>query len=141
MEMDDPMVQDTLKIAGQVIVKPTEAVRYTNLWMWLSIAEFGVVLILILKNKLKQRNIETGRFKEESLRQNIDFDNIINSSFNSGKIYNELKTRCHPDRFPVDKEKRTIAENLFQEIAENKNNVKRLIELREEAKDKLDLIF
>jgi len=52
----------------------------------------------------------------KSLKQDIDFDNIINSSFNSLELYDKLKVKCHPDRFPKDKEINIIAENLFQEI-------------------------
>ena len=57
------------------------------------------------------------------------------------QLYDELKVKCHPDRFPTDKEKNTIAENIFQEISKNKNNVKRLLELKEEASQKLNINF
>jgi len=73
------------------------------------------------------------------LDNSIDFDNIINSSFNSNEVYNELKVKCHPDRFPNDDVKNTIAENLFQEITKNKNNIKRLLELKEKAKQELNI--
>jgi hypothetical protein len=52
-----------------------------------------------------------------------------------------LKVKCHPDRFATDAEKNVIAENIFQEITKNKTNVKRLIELKEEAKQKLNINF
>ena len=56
-------------------------------------------------------------------------------------MYDELKVKCHPDLFSTDKEKNLIAENLFQEITKNQTNAKRLIELKEEAKQKLDINF
>ncbi len=95
----------------------------------------------ILKEKLKSKVTAKQQFKSESLKQDIDFNNIINSSFNSIKLYDELKVKCHPDRFPTDREKNIIAENLFQEISKNKTNVKRLLELKEEAIQKLNINF
>jgi len=139
--MNDTLIQDSIKIAGQTITKATETSESINWWMWLAIAEFGIIAILFLRKTLKPIDTARQRFKNESLQQDIDFNNIINSSFNSIKLYDELKVKCHPDRFPTDKEKNLIAENIFQEIAKNKNNVKRLLELKEEAIQKLSINF
>ncbi|MFT4972941.1 MAG: hypothetical protein ACI9JY_002147 [Saprospiraceae bacterium] len=139
--MNDTLIQDSIKVAGQAITKTTETGEQTNWWMWLAIAEFGIIAFIILKEKLKPKDTAKQRFKNESLKQDIDFGNIINSSFNSIKLYNELKVKCHPDRFPSDKEKNIIAENIFQEISKNKNNVKRLLELKEDAIQKLNINF
>lgn len=139
--MNDTLIQDSIKVAGQAITKTTETGEHTNWWMWLAIAEFGFIAFLILKEQLKPKDTAKQRFKNESLKQDIDFGNIINSSFNSIQLYDELKVKCHPDRFPTDKEKNTIAENIFQEISKNKNNVKRLLELKEEATQKLNINF
>lgn len=139
--MNDTIIQDSIKVAEQTIKKATETNETTNWWMWLAIAEFGIIAFLILKEKLNNRSSARQRFKNESLKQNVDFDNIINSSFNSIKLYDELKVKCHPDRFPMKTEKNLIAENIFQEITKNKNNVKRLLELKEEAIQKLNINF
>jgi hypothetical protein len=141
MKMNDSLIQDSIKVAGQAITKTTETGQQTNWWMWLAIAEFGIIVFLILKEQLKPKDTARQRFKNESLKQDIDFGNIINSSFNSIQLYDELKVKCHPDRFPTDKEKNSIAENIFQEISKNKNNVKRLLELKEEAIQKLNINF
>ncbi len=141
MKMNDTLIQDSIKVAGKAISKVTEANDNTNLWMWLAIVELGIIAYLILKEKLKSKVTAKQQFKSESLKQDIDFNNIINSSFNSIKLYDELKVKCHPDRFPTDKEKNIIAENLFQEISKNKTNVKRLLELKEEAIQKLNINF
>lgn len=137
--MNDTVIQDSIKVAGQAITKVTETSEPTNWWMWLAIAELGIIAFLILKEKVKPKDTARQRFKNESLNQDIDFNNIINSSFNSIKLYDELKVLCHPDRFPTNKEKNSIAEKIFQEITKNKNNVKRLLELKEEAKQKLNI--
>ncbi len=139
--MNDTILQDSIKVAGQAITKTTEIGHQTNWWMWLAIAEFGIIAFLIFKEQLKPKDTARQRFKDESLKQEIDFGNIINSSFNSIQLYDELKVKCHPDRFPTDKEKNIIAENIFQEISKNKNNVKRLLELKEEAIQKLKINF
>lgn len=139
--MNDTIIQDSTKVVEQSILKATETGETTNWWMWLAIAEFGIIAFLIIKEKLDNRNSARQRFKNESLKQDIDFDNIINSSFNSIKLYDELKVKCHPDRFPIEKEKNLIAENIFQEITKNKNNIKRLLELKEEAIQKLNINF
>jgi hypothetical protein len=141
MKMNDTLIQDSIKVAGKAITKVTEANDNTNWWMWLAIVELGVIAYLILKEKLKSKVTAKQQFKSESLKQDIDFNNIINSSFNSIKLYDELKVKCHPDRFPTDREKNIIAENLFQEISKNKTNVKRLLELKEEAIQKLNINF
>jgi len=141
MKMNDTLIQDSIKVAGKAISKVTEANDNTNWWMWLAIVELGIIAYLILKEKLKSKVTAKQQFKSESLKQDIDFNNIINSSFNSIKLYDELKVKCHPDRFPTDREKNIIAENLFQEISKNKTNVKRLLELKEEAIQKLNINF
>jgi hypothetical protein len=137
--MNDTLIQDSIKVAGQAITKTTTTTEQANWWMWLAIAELGVIAFLIFKRKLKSKDTAKQRFKNESLEQDIDFGNIINSSFNSIKLYDELKVKCHPDRFPTDKEKNILAENIFQEISKNKNNIKRLRELKEEAVQKLNI--
>lgn len=141
MKMNDTLIQDSIKVASQAISKVTEANDNTNWWMWLAIVELGIIAYLILKEKLKSKVTAKQQFKSESLKQDIDFNNIINSSFNSIKLYDELKVKCHPDCFPTDREKNIIAENLFQEISKNKTNVKRLLELKEEAIQKLNINF
>ncbi|MCL1934210.1 MAG: hypothetical protein FWF53_10430 [Candidatus Azobacteroides sp.] len=139
--MNDTLIHDSLKAAVQAVTKSTETREPTNWWMWLAIAEFGFIAFLILKERLKPRESARQHFKNESLKQDIDFNNIINSSFHSAQLYDELKVKCHPDLFPTDKEKSIIAENLFQEITKNKNNIKRLLELKEEAAQKLNINF
>jgi len=141
MKMNDTLIQDSIKVASKAFSKVTEANDNTNWWMWLAIVELGIIAYLILKEKLKSKVTAKQQFKTESLKQDIDFNNIINSSFNSIKLYDELKVKCHPDRFPTDREKNIIAENLFQEISKNKTNVKRLLELKEEAIQKLNINF
>jgi|GEM_PF-191866 len=136
-KMNNFLIQDSISMAEKAIAKTIENSNSVNWWMWLAIAEFGIIAFFVLKKKRKQNTKQ--RFKDESLMQKIDFNNIINSSFNSIQLYDALKVKCHPDLFPTDKEKNLIAENLFQEISKNKTNIKRLLELKEEAIQKLNI--
>lgn len=141
--MNDTIIKDTLKVANETIKKSivSENNDQINWWLWIAIVEFLFIIFLIIKHNKKPKDSTKQKFKKESLEQEIDFNNIINSSFNSKQLFDELKVKCHPDRFPIDKEKNLIADKLFQEITENQNNAKRLIELKEEAKQKLNINF
>ena len=141
MKMNDTLIQDSINVANKAISKVSETDESTNLWMWIALVEFGIIIYLILKEKFKSKVSAKQQFKSESLKQEIDFNNIINSSFNSVQLYDELKVKCHPDRFPTDKEKNLIAENIFQQITKNKTNVTRLLELKAEAIQKLNITF
>ena len=141
--MNDTIIKDSLKVVSETITKSiaSESNEHINWWLWIAIIEFVFIMFLVIKQKIKPVDKIKQKFKKESLDQEIDFNNIINSSFNSKELYDELKVKCHPDLFSTDKEKNLIAENLFQEITKNQTNAKRLIELKEEAKQKLDINF
>jgi len=141
--MNDTIIKDTLQVSKETINKSitSESNEQINWWLWVAIIEFLIIIFLMLKQRFKPKDSIKQKFKKESLSQEIDFNNIINSSFNSKQLYDDLKVKCHPDLFPTDKEKNIIAENIFQEITKNQNNVKRLIELKEEAKQKLNINF
>jgi hypothetical protein len=112
-----------------------------NYWMILSLLELVLILFLLFKLLYTKKKSDRSRFKKESLNQEIDFDNIFKSSFHSKEMYDELKVKCHPDRFVGDQNLQKIAENLFQEITKNKNNAKMLLELKNEAIQKLNINF
>ena len=137
--MNDTLLRDSLKLLNHILANRGSSQNAINLWMWLSIIEFSFIIFLLLKSKKKSHETAKAKFKNESLKENIDFDNIINSSFNSNKHYDELKIKCHPDRFPNDEKKNAVAQLIFQEITKNKTNIKRLLELKEEAKQKLNV--
>ena len=122
--MNDTILQDSLKVTNQVLGQSSTQGSSINIWMWVAFAEFLIIAFLILRNKLKPKESILKKFKEDSLKDNIDFSNILTSSFHSIQLYDELKVKCHPDRFPGDKEKNAIAESLFQEINKNQRNRK-----------------
>ena len=136
---------DTIAKASNEVISlaETETITSNNFWMWFALLELFIIfyLIFIIIKKESKKESEKEKFKQEAMEGDIDFDNIINSSFHVKPLYDELKVKCHPDRFPNDKEKNEIALNLFQEISKNKTNYKKLIELKELAKQKLNINF
>ena len=137
--MNDTLIQDCLKVAEQALSATSDKSDSINIWMWLAIGEFAIIVGLLLSKKFKRKPNDKQRFKEESLAQDVDFNNIIKSSFHSTELYNILKVKCHPDRFPTDPELNGIADKLFQEITKNKTNLKRLEKLKVEAQQKLNI--
>lgn len=139
--MDGAIIQDTINSINELIVGSKQDVFGSNsLWMWIAIFELLIILYLVLfKKKEKQNSIN--QFKKEAMKESIDFGNIITSSFHVKTLYDELKVKCHPDRFPNDDEKNRIALELFQDISKNKTNFKKLLEIKELAQNKLGVKF
>lgn len=111
-----------------------------NSWFWISLIELLIIVLLLIRKRSGMR-ISRQNIKKEALSHDIDFDNIINSSFHATTLYNKLKIRCHPDLFVDDADKNKIALDIFQELTKNKTNVKRLLELKSEAEIKLNIII
>lgn len=112
-----------------------------NIWMWVAIVECLIIVgLLLARRKNPPNQTAKQKFKEDAKNEQIDFQNIMESSFKSKSLYDELKVKCHPDRF-TDATKNAIANSIFQEIAKNKTNYKKLLELKEEAQQKLGITF
>lgn len=110
--------------------------------MWIAAAEFVVIGYLAFKLINKKRikfDQQGGDILNEARNSNVDMDNLINSINKSRQLYKQLSAKCHPDRFAIDEVKRTIADNLFQEITKHQRNYGKLLELQEEAKQKLNI--
>ena len=77
--------------------------------------------------------------RNEKEKRKHEMSNTINSMFNSQYLYDQLKVKCHPDRFPCDENKRKRAEYLFQELQKNRYNIEILkkieVEIYELLKD------
>lgn len=112
----------------------------SSIWFWVSIIEFVIILtLLIISNRKNFKNTKFKSEKDMILNEDVDFNNIINSSFNSKVLYDELIRKCHPDKFVDNAEKNKIAMSLSQEITKNKNDIKLLLELKDEAIKKLNI--
>lgn len=133
------VLTDTLQgVAGAVT---TGNFQESDVWFYIAMVEFVIIFFLLLfafrrgTTRVKKQKLR------ESIKSDVDFQNIINSSFHATEIYNELKVKCHPDRFIGDVEKNATANRIFQEVTKNKMNYKRLQELKKEAEESLGINF
>ena len=113
----------------------------SDVWFYIAMVEFVIIFFLLLfAFRRGTTRVEKQKLRE-SIKSDVDFQNIINSSFHATEIYNELKVKCHPDRFIGDVEKNATANRIFQEVTKNKMNYKRLQELKKEAEESLGINF
>ena len=114
----------------QNVEVPTDSLITTvdfnlSIWLWIAVIELLIIVFLLWRLfKVKQKFKEPDLLKEK-LRQakgsNVDMNNLMNSINGSKDLYKELSRKCHPDRF-VNSEKQIIAEEIFQEISNNKRD-------------------
>ena len=133
------VLTDTLQgVAGAVT---TGNFLESDVWFYIAMVEFVIIFFLLLfAFRRGTTRVEKQKLRE-SIKSDVDFQNIINSSFHATEIYNELKVKCHPDRFIGDVEKNATANRIFQEVTKNKMNYKRLQELKKEAEESLGINF
>ena len=115
-----------------------------NIWLYIAIIEFVTIIVLfILFMNEKNKHSETKKLKQKLKGRNeIDLQDTLVNIGNMDKaieLYNELKKKCHPDRFVGDDLKTEMADKLFQEITKNKNNYKKLEELKKQAIKELNI--
>ena len=136
------MIKDSLHLTDTI---QTECVNQvmdsatTNIWMWVAILEIVIIVILLLKLCSKSFDKKAELKKKVMSEGDIDFGNIINSSFNSEALYKKLMRVCHPDRFAPDDEKVAIATDISLRLGKNKHDINVLKALAEEAKNKLNI--
>lgn len=112
-----------------------------NAWTIIAIVEFVIILMATYAIHRKQ-TISTKRLvKKKALSGNVDFDNIVNSAFHAKALYDQLKVKCHPDRFVNEPEKEKLALELSQQISKNKNNLKELQMIKQYAINELNIKF
>ena len=73
-------------------------------------------------------------------KSEIDMDNLMNSINGSKDLYKQLSRKCHPDRF-INSEKQKIAEVIFQDISKHKRAYNKLLLLKKQAADQLNIKF
>lgn len=108
-----------------------------------TLVELGIIAVLIKKifKKKKTEEFYVSKHVLDSKHEEIDMDNVIESMFNAPILYDKLKKKIHPDRFPNDLEKIQIASELATQLNQFKNDQKKLNEIKAVAIEKLDLTF
>jgi hypothetical protein len=131
-----------IKPAGNSIQTLTQTKPLIHdLWFWISIVEAFIIIFFIIKKIKTKTNLEYDeKIIKESKNKDIYMGNLMNSIHQSKSLYDTLKKKCHPDRFP-DHELNKIADSLFQEITLNKRNYNKLLELKEVAERELNINF
>ena len=71
----------------------------------------------------------------------VDLNNVFNSMFNSKNLYDTLKRKIHPDKFPNNDDHFKIATELASQLNEHKNDFEKLKEIKSIAEEKLGLTF
>lgn len=128
---------DTIQQATQTVVDSTST--GSQIWMIIAIGEFVFILFLLFRSKGSKKS-KRQLLKEEVLKEgSIDFGNTMKSAFHSNELYHPLIRACHPDRFPNDIQKQAIASELSQRITESKLDYAKLLSLKEEAEQKLNI--
>jgi preprotein translocase subunit SecF len=112
-------------------------------WFWIAMLEFVIIVLFLLLKKRRYKPEFVGISKVDMRSgnaQSADMQNLVASINQSGQLYKELSRSCHPDRF-VNTHLQADADRLFQEISRHRRNYRRLLELKQEAKEKLGLTF
>lgn len=113
-----------------------------NIWFWIAIVEFLLIVASVVAINRKRKNVSKSELKKKVIAEGkIDFSNTMMSAFHSQKLYDQLKVKCHPDRFIQNPKLNAIATTLFQQIVENKNNYNKLLEIQEKASKQLNIKF
>lgn len=112
-----------------------------NAWTIIAIVEFVIILMATHAIHKKPPLSPKRLVKEKALSGKVDYDNIVNSAFHAEELYDQLKVKCHPDKFVNEPTKAELALEIFQQISENKNNVKNLQTLKQRAIDELNINF
>lgn len=112
-----------------------------NNWTIIACIECVILLyVLIFKTQWKNHT-KIQETKILARQESIDFSNIMNSAFLADELYNDLKVKCHPDRFPDNPQLNMIANELSQEISKNKNSYSKLLTLKQRAEKDLGITF
>lgn len=142
--MNDSITQvtDTLRKSASTVIPGTE----TNSWEMISLALIvaliivAITIVITKRHKTHKNNIPINNLRKQVNQDgDIDFGNIMNSAFLSKALYDELKVKCHPDRFVSDPIKQQLADDLFQRVTQNKVNYKVLLELKKKAEETLNI--
>lgn len=131
-------MNDSLQIAADSLAQASQQGNSLNWWMIIAIIELVIIVVLLLskgKTDDKKRSIKR-QVREEG---DINFGNVIASSFGAKALYDELIRKCHPDRFAPDEEKVAVANDITGRLGKYKNDLEKLKELKEEAIEKLGI--
>ena len=101
----------------------------------------GIIFTNFYMNK-KRKSIKIN-LTDEQVKGNTDNSEPFGNFFTNlktqpeaKKLYEKLRRKIHPDRFPLDEDKRTEADKLASELGNSKTDLQRLKEIESIAKEK-----
>ena len=109
-------------------------------WVWW-VAGVALALLLVMVLAGRRRDAEQVRLRDKLRSQPVDFDHVMDNAFHSKELYDQLKTRCHPDRFVGDPLFVEKATRIFASLVKNKYNRQELLKLKEQAEKELNVKF
>ena len=133
------ILTDSMKISSATKLNSATS---SNYWMWVALAELGVIAFLSYKLLKKGKTTFDNSgidVLSEAKSSNVDMDNLMNSINKARTLYKQLSIKCHPDRFPTDEQKQKAADLIFQEITRNQRNYNKLLELKDRAQEQLNI--
>ncbi len=131
----DSLVIDSVKNVMQS--KSTNGTDVT--WIYYTVALVMTIAIVLgiiayfrsdrykMKKKLKDKNTS------------VDFDGVMRSAFMAKDLYDQLKGKCHPDKFATEPEKMKVATEIFALLVKNKHNYDELCKLKDRAIKELNI--
>ncbi len=133
-------MNDTIQIAADSVMQASQQETYIDWWMVVAIAEFVLIICVLFahRNKASKKRDIKRLVKKEG---DINFANVIASSFGAEALYKELIRKCHPDRFAPDANKVAIANDITERLGKYKHDLNKLKELKQEAIYKLNIII
>lgn len=131
-------MNDTIQIAADSVMQALQQETYIDWWMVVAIAEFVIIICVLFaqRNKASKKRDIKRLVKKEG---DINFANVIASSFGAEALYKELIRKCHPDRFAPDANKVAIANDITERLGKYKHDLNKLNELKQEAIHKLNI--
>ena len=131
-------MNDTIQIAADSVMQASQQETYIDWWMVVAIAEFVLIICVLFahRNKASKKRDIKRLVKKEG---DINFANVIASSFGAEALYKELIRKCHPDRFAPDANKVAIANDITERLGKYKHDLNKLKELKQEAIHKLNI--
>tara|TARA_B100000900_G_scaffold404127_1_gene412072 strand:+ start:1656 stop:2117 length:462 start_codon:yes stop_codon:yes gene_type:complete len=123
------------------------AIKETSDWfVWFNWASFfmglsiGAVLLYYSYHQRKSvkytiQPSKTKKGADETEEAWGDFFRTFNEQDEAKKIYDKLRRKIHPDRFPNDEEKRDLATLLASELGDKKIHLEKLKEIEKKARE------
>ena len=109
-------------------------------WTVISALEFAVILLLtFMALRRREPTPRMAAMKKNIISEKVDFGNILHSAFHAEELYDQLKVKCHPDRFIGDERKNAAALGIFQKLGQYRHDIKALERIRQRAEDELDV--